>query len=164
MFLFCGSFGQLVAENKQGHSINKSKMFMVPLNPKQIIAYLPSLQTNWFLRTLWSEGVFPPLLASSNLPVPISAAVICRQLFGAPDQEFRTRVGRGHSISPWCRGARNENRWAAETEFFHCSTQQKQDSLLSYFGNNICGSSSLSQAGEQEDGIVAGNKKSLLLQ
>lgn len=46
MFLFCGSFGQLVAENKQGHSINKSKMFMVPLNPKQIIAYLPSLQTN----------------------------------------------------------------------------------------------------------------------
>lgn len=46
MFLFCSSFAQLVAENKQGHGINKSKMFIVPLNPKEIITYLLSLQTN----------------------------------------------------------------------------------------------------------------------
>jgi len=44
--------------------------------------------------------------------------------------------------------------------FFHHSTQQKQNSLLIYFRNSICNSSSLSQSEEQRTGLWQAIKKS----
>lgn len=112
MFLSSGSFAQLVAESKQDHGVNKSEMFIVCLNPKQIIIYPPSLQTDsWELPVVKAS----PYPTSRYLPVAILTPVIHGQLFHNPDQGFwSTRLLRGHWIFPWHPGTGNKDSQAAE--------------------------------------------------
>lgn len=138
MFMSSGAFAQLVAENKQDHGINIRKMFVLSLNPKQIITYPPSF--HWLLRASWSEGFPLPYLFPNICLLPFqpqwftgSSSIILSRDFDPP--HFREVTGFFLDRTQWL-----SSSWAAE--FFHHLTQEKQVLLLIYSGN----SSSLSQS------------------
>lgn len=128
-------------------------MFIVPLNPKQITAYLPSLQTNWFLRTLWSEGCSSPhfqRFACCHFKCSDLQAALLHSWPGILSHQA-SEGPPDFSLASWDRQQGLSSSW--DSEFFHHLTQQKQVSLVICFGNNICSSSSLSQSEEQRMGL-----------